>query len=146
MGEAPENPRRPASKSIRTLKVYKKFTRLYDYLKESGYEIVFKPTVQDRKGEVKGNVDAELVLHCAKIEYDNYDKAIIVSGDGDFHCLLEFLFENSKLKALLIPNREGYSILLRKFRKNTFFMDYLEKKIKKGVLPEGQNLQDVSPS
>jgi uncharacterized LabA/DUF88 family protein len=38
-------------------------------------------------GRVKGNVDAELVLH-TMIEYDNYSKAIIISGDGDFFCLV----------------------------------------------------------
>jgi len=31
------------------------------------------------------------VLYAAAIEYSNYDKAVIVSGDGDFYCLHEFL-------------------------------------------------------
>src|SRR3989344_4040411 len=63
---------------------------LYTYLQSVGYICVFKPTIELKvsKNEVrtKGNVDAELVLH-AMIQYKNYDKAIIVSGDGDFHCL-----------------------------------------------------------
>jgi len=53
------------------------------------------------------------------IEYNNYDKAIIVSGDGDFHCLVEYLEEKEKLlknvkakeKALKIRERnlvEGF--------------------------------------
>ncbi len=33
-------------------------------------------------GEVKGNVDSELVLN-AITEISNYNKAIIVAGDGD---------------------------------------------------------------
>ena len=42
---------------------------------------------------MKGNVDAELVLHSAAIEYDNYDKAIVITSDGDFRCLFEYLKE-----------------------------------------------------
>ncbi|MFA5799895.1 MAG: NYN domain-containing protein, partial [Candidatus Peribacteraceae bacterium] len=66
---------------------------LYTSLQKAGYIVIFKPTLEFKKrGETmtKGNVDAELVLH-AMIEYPNFDKAIIVSGDGDFHCLLEYL-------------------------------------------------------
>lgn len=62
-------------------------TKLYELLKEFGYTLIFKPTVK-YQGQLKGNVDAELVLH-AMIQYGNYDKAIIVSGDGDFYCLVE---------------------------------------------------------
>lgn len=57
---------------------------MYKNLCESGFEIVFKPIVEHR-GEVKGNVDAELVLYSAAVEFGNYDKAVIVTGDGDFH-------------------------------------------------------------
>lgn len=64
---------------------------LYLSLQEAGYILIFKPTVEIKDDTVKGNVDAELVLHASAIQYDNYDKAIIVSGDGDFACLVEFL-------------------------------------------------------
>jgi len=90
---------------------------LYTYLQSVGYICVFKPTLElkDKKGEikVKGNVDAELVLH-AMIEWSKYDKAIIVSGDGDFHCLIEYLAMKEKLSKLIVPNKR-YSSLLRKF-------------------------------
>jgi uncharacterized LabA/DUF88 family protein len=43
--------------------------------------------VQHKNGEIRGNVDAELVLR-NMIEIQNYEKAVIVSGDGDFHCLI----------------------------------------------------------
>jgi hypothetical protein len=36
---------------------------LYTYLQECGYILVFKPTLELSDGTVKGNVDAELVLH-----------------------------------------------------------------------------------
>lgn len=89
---------------------------LYLSLQEAGYILIFKPTVELASGVVKGNVDAELVLHSAAIQYKNYNKAIIVSGDGDFTCLIEFLDERNKLLYILTPNRH-YSSLLRRFDK-----------------------------
>lgn len=56
---------------------------LYTGLQQMGYLVILKPTLELPDGTVKGNVDAELVLH-TMIEYKNYQKAIIVSGDGDF--------------------------------------------------------------
>lgn len=45
---------------------------------------------------MKGNVDTELVLYSAAIEYDNYDKAIVITSDGDFACLFKFLTERGR--------------------------------------------------
>ena len=80
---------------------------------------------------VKGNVDAELVLR-AMIELNSYNKAIIVSGDGDFHCLIEYLFSIKKLFKLMIPNKSSYSSLLRKFSEHLVFVNLFEKRLKKG--------------
>lgn len=101
---------------------------LYTSLQRKGYILVFKPTMELPDGRVKGNVDAELVLH-SMIEYPNYDKAIIVTGDGDFHCLVEYLIEKSKLLKLMIPDRNSYSSLLRKFRPSIVFMNNLRGKL-----------------
>lgn len=84
---------------------------MYMKLQEYGYICVFKPTLELADGTVKGNVDAELVLH-AMIEYFNFDRAVIVSEDGDFYCLVEYLINNSKLKKVLVPNQNNYSCLL----------------------------------
>jgi uncharacterized LabA/DUF88 family protein len=77
---------------------------------------------------IKGNVDAELVLH-AMIEWNNYDKALIVSGDGDFHCLVEHLLKNNKLLGVLVPNQNKFSSLLRKFGPYILFMNQLKAQI-----------------
>ena len=105
---------------------------LYTYLQEAGYILVLKPTMKIKKEDkivVKGNVDAELVLH-SMIEYLNYDKAIIISGDGDFHCLIEYLEGKNKIGRVIIPNRKSYSGLLWKFRKHMDYMNNLSKKLK----------------
>lgn len=88
---------------------------LYTSLQRMGYVCVFKPTLVYKDGSIKGNCDAELVLH-TMIELANYNKAVIVTGDGDFHCLVEYLIKVQKLKKLLVPNQKKYSVLLRSFR------------------------------
>jgi len=85
---------------------------LYSKLKVFGYNLIFKPTL-NKKGVIKGNCDAELVLH-SMIELNNYKKAVIVSNDGDFHCLIEYLVGQGKLLKLMTPSYT-YSSLLRTF-------------------------------
>jgi uncharacterized LabA/DUF88 family protein len=101
---------------------------LYTSLQKDGYILVFKPTLNLPQGKIKGNVDAELVLH-AMIEYANYDKALIVTGDGDFACLVDYLTRNKKLLRLVIPNRKRYSSLLRKFANDMVFIGDLQNKL-----------------
>ena len=101
---------------------------LYTNLKKQGYIVVFKPTLQLPTERVKGNVDAELVLH-TMIEYPNYDKALIVTGDGDFYCLMEYLIKEDKLLHLMIPNKGKYSSLFRKLRQHLVYMNDLRNKL-----------------
>jgi len=87
---------------------------MYNKFQKWGYIVIFKPTLEDN-GKIKGNCDAELVLHCM-IEKNNFNKAIIVSNDGDFYCLIEYLEKNNKLFKVIAPSY-GYSSLLRQFAK-----------------------------
>ena len=101
---------------------------LYTSLQSQGYILVFKPTLILPSGKPKGNIDAELILH-AMIEYPNYDKAVIVAGDGDYYCLVEYLKRQNKLKKIIIPNRFEYSSLLRKFAPDMAFVTDLRGKL-----------------
>lgn len=106
---------------------------LYSFLQDCGYEIIFKPVINYKNNKIefiKGNIDAELVLH-SMIEYNNYTKFIIISGDGDFYCLIEYLNKKNKLKNIIIPNKNRYSSLLRKYRKYFFYIDNLKNKLEK---------------
>lgn len=99
---------------------------LYKSLQEYGYILIFKPTFRGKDGTIKGNCDAELVLQ-SMIEYPNYDNALIVSGDGDFACLISYLIEQNKLYKMIIPNRFKYSSLLRKFMPYFRFYEFIKK-------------------
>ena len=103
---------------------------LYTSLQEAGFICIFKPTLVHKDGTTKGNCDAELVLW-SMIEYPIYDKAIVVTGDGDFNCLVKYLIENNKLRAIMIPDRFKYSALLKmkEFRSSLRFMNDLQVKL-----------------
>ncbi len=104
---------------------------LYKKLRSDGYVLVFKPTVKDHVGKPKGNVDAELVLHAAAVEFAKYDKAVIVSGDGDFYCLHEYLEKNNKLLRIIIPNSKSESSLLKPFQKYKTFIEFEKTKLER---------------
>jgi len=117
------------NKAILFIGYIKQNENMYRNLRSFGYTLVFKPTVRDNLGKSKGNVDAELVLHSATIEYSNYDKAVIVSGDGDFYCLHEFLEKNNKLLRIIIPNAKSESSLLKRFQNHKTFIIFEKDKL-----------------
>ena len=105
--------------------------RLYATLQSYGYILIFKPVVfytENDKRTMKGNVDAELVLHSAAIEYDNYDKAVIVTSDGDFACLVQYLDENNKLAKIITPTN-FYSSLFHPYTKYILPLSKFSSKI-----------------
>lgn len=98
-------------------------TDLYNSLQRAGFVLVFKPVTYQLGGKPKGNVDAELVLQ-AMIDFNQYEKAVIVTSDGDFACLVRYLLGKGKLERVLSPNRAGCSILLNKAAQG--IIDFLE--------------------
>jgi len=102
---------------------------LYDTLKSRGYELVFKETYIDKNGKLKGNIDAELVLQ-SMTHYRVYREAIIVTSDGDFACLVEYLIRKKKLRSVIASSRGGCSHLLEQ-ASGTYicYMDDLRNKL-----------------
>jgi uncharacterized LabA/DUF88 family protein len=87
---------------------------LYTFLQEAGFTLIFKETICDGDGKVKGNCDADLVLRAVSDAYENNcKKSLIVSSDGDYASLVSFLLGKNKLKAVLSPNNKS-SVLLRR--------------------------------
>ena len=131
------------SKAFFFIGYMEEYRSFYDSIRSYGYELVFKPTITDGTGKTKGNIDAELVLHSAAIEFTNYDKAVVVSSDGDFYCLYEYLTDCNKLLKIILPNRKTASTLLNRFEhlqyelvRDKSKIEYLGNKIgRRGALP-----------
>jgi uncharacterized LabA/DUF88 family protein len=102
---------------------------LYELLQKAGFILKFKPVIPDEIGKPKGNVDADLVLQ-VMIDKDTYDKAVIVTSDGDFYCLVRHLYTADKLKLVMSPYVKTCSTLLKKEAKEKIiYMDNLQRKV-----------------
>jgi hypothetical protein len=107
------------------------YQSLYSLLEESGYVLIFKPVIMRATGEVKGNVDAELIVKCWRREGE-YNKAVIVTGDGDFVPLVKILQEKGAFEHVIVPNRKYASRLLRKASgSNITFMKEIRGKVRR---------------
>lgn len=123
---------------------------LYEQMHDAGYAVVLKPTFDltrpqpemlevmgeeqakkvleaEEKKPIKGNIDAELVLWAMK-EMSSYEQAIIVSGDGDFYCLVEYLDQKGRLRNLLTPS-EHYSSLYNRYEKYVVRLDQFRREL-----------------
>lgn len=108
---------------------------MYTRFQEWGYTVVFKPTIPGENGRIKGNCDAELVLQATCDFFEKkYRKAVIVTSDGDFACLVKFLLRNDVLAGIISPRgkEKCSSLLKRSGAKLTF-------------LPEIRNLIELLP-
>jgi len=104
-------------------------SELYTSLQSYGYLLIFKPTLHLKGGKIKGNCDAEMVLQ-AMIDLNDYDKAVIVTSDGDFSCLVRHLIKVDKLERVISPCLAGSSSLLRNAAGNKIdFLDNLKSKL-----------------
>ena len=103
---------------------------LYTNLQEAGFTLVFKETTYGDDGKIKGNCDADLVLK-ATVDYfeKNYDKAILVSSDGDYACLVKFLKERGVFRSIISPSNKC-SFLLRKLNTSLVYLDTQREKLK----------------
>ncbi len=105
----------------------------YKKFQERGYTLIFKPTLPDGSGKIKGNCDAELVLQATRDYYEgNFDKMIVVSSDGDFGCLIQFLQEKRKLDYVLSPrNKNKCSSLIKRLAPKITFLPEVSHLIKR---------------
>lgn len=109
--------------------------KFYEHLQESGFILVFKQTVSVG-GKIKGNCDAELVL---KTISDFYTKAcdtcFLITGDGDFGCVVEFLRDNDALHGVISPDENKCSILLKNKNIEISFLNDQYHKFSRKIKP-----------
>jgi len=113
---------------------------LYDNLQKSGFILSFREHSSAMKGHKKGNVDCDIIFGIMKkmVENEPFDKAFIISGDGDYKKLVDFLVKKQKFGKMLFPNHAYASSLYKKLGGEYF--DYLgdedvKKKIAYNVRP-----------
>jgi uncharacterized LabA/DUF88 family protein len=104
---------------------------MYSAFQEYGYVLIFKPVIPGDDKEPKGNIDADLVLQ-AMIDFheNSFDKALIITSDGDFYSLVDYFYLKGKLKNVISPCLKTCSSLLRKTAKEKIiFLDNFKEKL-----------------
>lgn len=79
-----------------------KYKSMYRALESIGYKLMFKNCIVN-KDIVKGNVDVD-IAHNIHLSLFNYDKISLLSGDGDFLCVVQHLQNQNKFGKLIAPN------------------------------------------
>jgi uncharacterized LabA/DUF88 family protein len=79
----------------------------------------------------KSDIDSFMTLQ-VMLDFNTYDKAVLVTSDGDFDNLIKRLLQQDKLRMVFAPCRNGCSGLLTDAAKNRImfiddFRDELEK-------------------
>ena len=99
---------------------------LYDNLQKAGFILSFKEHSAILKSTKKGNVDCDIVFSVMKkmAEQEDFDKIFIVSGDGDYIKMVDYLVKKEKFGKMLFPNRKFASSLYHSLGGERF--DHLE--------------------
>lgn len=99
---------------------------LYEEIQNAGFILVFKEHNPAMLGKKKGNVDTDIVFQIMKRLYkkEEFDQIVLISGDGDYKMLVDFLIEENKFKKILFPNKKFASSLYKKI--GSQYYDYLE--------------------
>ncbi len=81
--------------------------RLIDALSFQGYRVVAKPVRERLDGSVKANMDIEITLEILSMSA-HLDEIILVSGDGDFVALVDWLSKQGK-RVVIIGLGKGFT-------------------------------------
>ncbi len=108
--------------------VQEKNQELYEKIQNAGFVLLFREHNPAMIGKKKGNVDSDIIFLIMKKLYkkETFHKIILVSGDGDYKQLVDFLIEENKFEKILFPDKKFASSLYKKLGSEYF--DYLENK------------------
>lgn len=104
---------------------------LYRNLRKSGFVVLFKEHDSNSIATKKGNVDTDIVFEMMKNLVDNksFDKMILVSGDGDYKKVVDYLIRKDRFEKIIFPNKK-FSSSLYKNLGNEFFVNLESEDIK----------------
>lgn len=99
--------------------------KLYTQIQKSGFILVFKDHTGEMLAKKKGNVDTDIVFEIMKnlIDNDDFNKILLVSGDGDYKKMVEYLISKERFLKILFPNKKFASSLYKQLTVQYF--DYL---------------------
>ena len=96
--------------------VQEKNQDLYEEIQNAGFVLVFREHNPAMIGTKKGNVDSDIIFQIMKKMYkkEDFKNIILVSGDGDYKQLVDFLIEENRFEKILFPDKKRASSLYKK--------------------------------
>ena len=81
--------------------------------------------IYDNEGKAKGNCDADLVLKSCQDFYNKkFDNMLLVSNDGDYSSLVEFVKSENRLVGSVSPyDKRKCSIVLKRTNARIFYLE-----------------------
>ncbi len=105
------------------LKHHLQQVHFYQKLEEFGFILILKPVkiYSDSSGNQKrkANCDVEMALYMMR-DSDTFDRAVILSGDGDFLPILKYLREVLKKKVLILSHGARTAKEIKQFAREHF--------------------------
>jgi uncharacterized LabA/DUF88 family protein len=111
-----------------------KIEQLYERIQNAGFILVFRQHNSAMVGTKKGNVDSDIIFNAMRRLYkrEDFDKVVLVSGDGDYKMLVDFLIEENRFEKILFPNRKYRSSFYKKIGAQNFaYLD--DRDVKKKI-------------
>ncbi len=104
---------------------------LYSTLQKAGFIVLFREHTSALKGKKKGNVDVDIVFEIMRriIEEKDFDKIVLVSGDGDYIKLVKYLILKGILQKILFPNNNNSSLYNKLGNKYYSYLGDVKSKI-----------------
>ena len=95
---------------------------LYEKIQNAGFILVFRKHNSLMLGTKKGNVDSDIIFSVMKKLYkkEDFDNIVLVSGDGDYKMMVDFLIEENRFEKILFPERKRRSSLYKDLTLNFF--------------------------
>lgn len=95
---------------------------LYQTIQKAGFIVVFKKHNEYAVTKKKGNVDTDIVFETMKhlVENADFDKIVLVSGDGDYIKMVDYLISKNRFEKILFPNLKFASSLYKRLSNNFF--------------------------
>lgn len=124
---------------LKLLDRHLKRVRFYIKIEKFGYNLILKPvkTFYDVDGLPvrKANCDVDMAFFLMR-DKNAFDRAIILSGDGDFLPVLKYL-KNNKKEVLVLARADRTAREMKKFAGSKFLdFEYLRERLKRTDLGE----------
>lgn len=124
---------------LKLLDRHLKRVRFYLKIEKFGYKLALKPvkTFHDADGLPmrKANCDVDMAFYLMR-DHNTFERAMILSGDGDFLPVLKFLRKNKK-EVLILARGQRTAREMKRFAGDKFLdFEYLRERLKRTDLRE----------